>query len=375
MALQKRLNEIKERKAETLKELESADEQRVAELNNEVDELNAEETQIRSKLDLQGKLGEPEPKPQARKDLSDAEERGRRLMEGRSVTIGSSNVILPNYQASNIKPTFNEVSSLIDNVNIKMFRGGESFKQPYLVGYGTADYATEGGNPTTAEPTFGYAEITKTKIAAYAEDSEELTKLPAADYDREVMKGISVSIRKKINREILFGDGASGHFVGIFDDGATAIDPNTDIEFSEIDENTLDEIIYSYGGDENVEDVGVLILNKQDLKAFAMLRDANGRKIHDVVSKGNYGTIDKVPYIINSNCKAISDPNTTPGEYCMAYGPLSNYTMAIFSDLEVARSTDYKFKEGMIAHRGVIFAGGNVTAKNGFLRVKKAASE
>lgn len=223
----------------------------------------------------------------------------------------------------------------------------------------------------TAEPTFGYAEITKTKIAAYAEDSEELEKLPAADYGREVVKGISIAVRKKINREILFGDGTSGHFTGIFDDGATAIDANTDIDFSEIDEETLDTIIYSYGGDENVEDLAVLILNKQDLKAFAMLRDSNGRKIHDVKAKGNYGTIDGVPYIINSNCKAISSPTTTSGQYAMAYGPLSNYTMAIFSDLEVARSTDYKFKEGMIAHRGVIFAGGNVTAKNGFLRVKR----
>ena len=116
----------------------------------------------------------------------------------------------------------------------------------------------------------------------------------------------------------------------------------------------------------------MLILNKNDLKAFAMLRDYNGRKVHEVKPKGNYGTIDGVPYIINSNCKAISDSGTRSGDYAMAYGPLSNYTMAIFSDLEVSRSTDYKFKEGLIAHRGVIFAGGNVTAKNGFLRIKKS---
>ena len=321
-------------------------------------------------MDLAGKLGTPEEKPQERKE-SEAEQRGKALLEKRSVTIGSTGVILPEYQAADIKPTFNEVSSLVDNVGIKVFKGGESFKQPYLAGYGTADYTTEGGNPADAEPTFGYAEIKKTKITAYAEDSEELEKLPAADYGNEVVKGISIAVRKKLNREILFGDGATGHFVGIFDDGATAIDAVTDIDFSEIDEETLDTIIYSYGGDENVEDVSVLILNKQDLKAFAMLRDSNGRKIHDVKAKGNYGTIDGVPFIINSNCKAISDPTTTSGEYAMAYGPLSNYTMAIFSDLEVSRSTDYKFKEGMIAHRGVIFAGGNVTAKNGFLRVKR----
>lgn len=368
---EKRMNEIKERKAELLKELSSADEKRIAEIETEVADLDKEESQIRSKMDLAGKLGKPEDKPQARQE-NEAEKRGKALKEKRSVTIASTGVIIPEYQASDIKPTFNEVSSLLDNVNIKHFSGGESFKQPYMEGYGTGGYTDEGGAPTDAEPTFGYAEVTKTKITAYAEDSEELVKLPAANYDAEVMKGISIAIRKKITKEILVGDGTSGHFVGIFDDGATAIDAATDISFAEIDENTLDEIIYSYGGDENVEDVAVLVLNKKDLKVFAQLRDANGRKIHEVKPRGNSGTIDGVPYIINSACKAITDSATTSGQYCMAYGPLSNYTMGIFSDLEVSRSTDYKFKEGMIAHRGVIFAGGNVTAKNGFLRVKKS---
>jgi len=369
--MEKRLAEIKERKAAILEESREADQERIAALNTEVDALNSEEKELRAKMDLTGKLGTPEPKPQERAVESEAEKRGKALLEKRSVTIATTGVILPEYQASDIKPTFNEVSSLLDNVNIKTFTGGESFKQPYLAGYGTGGYTTEGGDPTEAEPTFGYAEVTKTKITAYAEDSEELTKLPAANYDAEVVKGISTAIRKKITREILVGDGGTGHFVGIFDDGATAISAATDIDFAEIDEETLDEIIYSYGGDENVEDVAVLVLNKHDLKAFAMLRDSNGRKIHDVKPRGNSGTIDGVPYIINSACKAISDPDTTSGQYAMAYGPLSNYTMAIFSDLEVARSTDYKFKEGMIAHRGVIFAGGNVTAKNGFLRVKR----
>jgi HK97 family phage major capsid protein len=368
---EKRLNEIKERKTAILTELANADEKRVAELNTEVTALDAEAAQLRSKMDLAGKLGKAEDKPAARAEANESEKRGKALLEKRSVTIASTGVIIPAYQASDIKPTFNEVSSLIDNVSIKPFNGGESFKQPYLVGYGTGGYTTEGGSPTDAEPTFGYAEVTKTKITAYAEDSEELTKLPAANYDAEVVKGISTAVRKKITAEILVGDGTSGHFVGIFDDDATAIDAATDIDFAAIDEETLDEIIYSYGGDENVEDVAVLVLNKSDLKAFAMLRDANGRKIHDVKPRGNSGTIDGVPYIINSACKAISATATISGQYAMAYGPLSNYTMAIFSDLEVSRSTDYKFKEGMIAHRGVIFAGGNVTAKNGFLRVKR----
>ena len=305
--------------------------------------------------------------------LQKSEERGKALLEKRAVTIASTGVILPSYQATDIKPTFNEVSSLLDRVNIKPFVGGESFKQPYVTGYGEGEYATENDSTLTdADATFGYAEVTKTKIVAYTEDSEELVKLPAANFDAEVVKGITVAVRKKITKEILFGDGESGHFVGIFDDGATAIDAATDIDFAEIGEDTLDEITMSFGGNEDVEDVAVLVLNKADLKAFKMLRDSNGKKIYDIVSKGNTGTIDGIPYIINSNCKAISAAATTSGQYAMAYGPLSNYTMGVFSNLEVTRSTDYKFKEGMIAHRGVIFAGGNVTAKNGFLRVKKS---
>ena len=69
---------------------------------------------------------------------------------------------------------------------------------------------------------------------------------------------------------------------------------------------------------------------------------------------------------------ALSASATAAGTYCMAYGSLSNYRLVVFSDLDVQRSTDYKFKEGMIAHRAEIYAGGNVVTYNGFIRVKKA---
>lgn len=54
-------------------------------------------------------------------------------------------------------------------------------------------------------------------------------------------------------------------------------------------DDTLDEIIYSYGGDEEVEDVAVLILSKKDLKKFAKLRDKQGRKwIYTIVNHWQY---------------------------------------------------------------------------------------
>lgn len=380
---EKRMKEIEARKLEIRGLLESdSPDVNLDELEAELRNLDKEKADLEKRQALAAGIqsGEvpaaPVPVPEKKDERAlakeAAEKRGKDLKEGRAVTVGSGTVVTPAHTASDIRPAFQEVSSLIDRVRHKNLLGGESFKQPYIAGYGTGGYTTEGSEYETAEPTFAYAQMNKAKVTAYAEDSEELVKLPAADYDSEVMKGIRIASRKKITREILVGTGATNRLVGIFSSAATAISAATDLPISEIDETTLDDIIYSYGGDEEVEDAAVLILNKKDLAAFAKLRTADGKKIHDIKSNGNTGTIDGTPFLINSACEAISDEDTDPGDYCMAYGPLSNYMLTIFSDMDVQRSTDYKFKEGMIAHRGSIFVGGNVVSKNGFLRVKKA---
>lgn len=110
-------------------------------------------------------------------------------------------------------------------------------------------------------------------------------------------------------------------------------------------------------------------MNKNDLRAFARLRTAEGRKIHTIDYKAC--TIDGIPYVINSHCKAISDSKTTDGEYCLAYGSLHNYEVPIFSGVEIGKSTDYKFKDGIICYKASVFTGGNVVGYNGFLRIKK----
>jgi len=318
-------------------------------------------------------LGSPAPEVlDAAKRFEAAEARGKALLEKHSVTVGSSDILLPAHQATDIRPTFNLVSGLIDRVDRKILIGGESFKQPYMVGYGTGDYTEEEDEFATAEPTFAYADINKAKVTAWAEDSEEVLRLPAAAYDAEVQKGIRLAGRRKITREILIGDGATNHLVGIFDTAAEAIDIATDLELSTIDVDTLTAIVFSFGGDEEVEDAAVLILNKLDLKAFAQLRTDGGDKAHTIVSNGNAGTIDGIPFLINSVCHALTHEDTDPGDYCMAYGPPTNYLLAIFSDTDIQRSTDYKFKEAVICHRGSTFVGGNVVSQNGFLRVKMA---
>lgn len=311
---------------------------------------------------------------QAQED--DAEKRaaeiGKDLIENRTVTVTTGKVVLPKTSSTTINGSFNQISSLIDAVNTVPLMGGESHAQPYEKTHGEGEYTAEGTDYTDAETVTDYALINKSKITAYSEHTEEVEKLPAANYAAVVQGGIGKALRSKITKQILVGEGGADKIVGIFSAQAKAIDPATDKEIAKVDEKTLDEIIYSYGGDEDVEEQAVLILNKADVKAFATLRTADGKKVYDVKSYGNTGTIDGIPYLINSACKALD--KALAGEYVMAYGVLKNYELAIFSDTDIQRSSDYKFKQGIISHRGSVFVGGNVVAHNGFLRLKKAAA-
>lgn len=370
--------------------IKEGDKEALDKLLLEAEDLSAkiEEAESRARLQRMAvgaadPTGEPKPGENGNDPEDSATKRGKALMVGNKVSrkfapknaISSTSTVLTQHTASDVKPTFNEVSSLVDRVKVVSLPGGESYKRGFVKGYGTGGHTAEGADYNTAEPTFGYAEMTKTKITAYCEEPEEIAKLAPADYDGVISGSTEIAVRKFLSKQILIGQGGAGKLYGIFynpkDSNDDIIDRNTDISIPAIDKNTLDEIIYAYGGDEDVEDIATLILNKMDLKAFATLRLEDGKKAYTVVNHGNTGTIDGVPYIINSACNAVSNSATTAGSYCMAYGPLSNYELPVFSDMDIQRSTEFKFKQGQIAHRADIFAGGNVAAYNGFLRVKK----
>lgn len=377
MNLDVRKKEINDRLTEirSLTENES-DLSKLEGFEKETDSLISERNAIDKKLSMKRKFDSApivETVNRRKEDQDAVEERARSLKEGRMVTISGGTVLIPNYIDPAISDVpFREVSTLVDRVKTVNLEGGETYKKSFVKTDGTGGLTTEGSPYETAEPTFGYATITKVKVTAYAEITEELEKLPALPYSQEVLKGISVALKKKISQQILLGAGTTNTFKGIFASGVEALADNTDLEISSITASTLDDIIYAYGGDEEVEGGAVLILNKNDLRAFANLRTTEGRKVHNIDYKAQ--TIDGIPYVINSNCKSIASPTTNAGEYCIAYGALENYEVPVFSPVEIAKSTDYKFKDGIICYKASVFTGGNVVGYKGFLRVKKAGS-
>ena len=374
-----------------------------------LDALLTEAQDIRDILDqakkreqLQGfadSADDPEPDRGEKDEKADGtvkayDKRGKALKDGAGVQF-SARIATPNVKASlsvtqtapvvhtapDLNQTVNPVSALIDMVKAVPLQGGETYERGFVKDYGAdgAGATAESAAYNDVEPSFGYVTIEKQKITAYTEEPEEMQKLPNADYDSVIEGSVSKAIRRYLSRQILIGDGSTSKLKGIFYNPTKAtervIDPATDIDtITAIDDGTLDEIIYSFGGDEEVEGVATLILNKKDLKAFAKLRDKQGRKVYTIINRGQTVTIDGVPFVINSACAAVSDSKTAAGAYEMAYGYLQNYELAIFSDIDVRRSDDYKFKNGQTAFRASMFAGGSVAAWNGFIRVKKAAA-
>ena len=376
MNLMKRKQEIEARLTE-IRGLANneTDVEKLTAFETEVDKLQEERAMIEKKMNIASKSDyKPAVVVETKsKSTEELEARGEAIKEGRVIQVSSDEILLPEHTAGTIAEVpYREVSTLVDRVHVVNLNGGETYKKSFVKSHGEAGLTEEGKPYSETEPEYGYLTITKVKITAYTEITEELEKLPALPYQAEVLKNINISLKKKISQQIIRGAGDSNTFTGIFSDKAVALKDQKEFSIAEITDTTLDDIIFAYGGDEEVEGGAVLILNKNDLRAFAKLRTPEGRKVHVIDYKAC--TIDGIPYVINSHCKAISDPATTEGEYSIAYGALQNYEVPIFSPVEIGKSTDYKFKDGITCYKASVFTGGNVVGYNGFLRVKKGTA-
>ena len=194
--------------------------------------------------------------------------------------------------------------------------------------------------------------------------------MPAADYVSAVEDAVVGAWRKKVVGQIVNGSGTD-ELVGIANAPTSIITAAQRKTIATIDENTLDEIVFDYGGDEDVEGDACLILNKLTLKEFAKVKGTDKRRVYEIVVRGNTGTINGIPFVCTSKVSAFG--NVADGAAYLYYGKLHGYELALFSTLDVTKSTDYKFKEGVTAYKVVGFVGGSPAMYNGFMSVQKKA--
>lgn len=411
---------IKQKKAELRKKIQEAkDEKELAELrrqvevledledseNHEIDKIDerdllngAEDRLEKRRINMSGAEEIEKPQIEERKENQNEliEERAKALKNGdavrisfdnveeRSVTVSGGTILVPKKYKNEISEGFNQVSGMVDMLNTVPLNGGESYSVAFEKGYGEGDYTTEGGEYNDIDVDTDYVDTGRAKITSYIEVTKEVKKLPAASYLALISKRVTSAIKKKIGAQAIIGAGTTNTIKGIYNADTkvmpTKAGETSDIELVKIDEDTLNEITFAYGGDEEVETPQTLILSKADLKEFAKVKTTDGKFVYSITKNGAKGTIAykdgglAVPFVINSACNSISSNKTATGKYTILYGSLADFELPVFSDIEVQESQDFQFKKGMICYRADAIIGGTVSKYNGFVRVKKTTA-
>ena len=143
-----------------------------------------------------------------------------------------------------------------------------------------------------------------------------------------------------------------------------------------VDADLLTDLMFAYGGDEELGGNCRLYLNKKDLLALGKLRGTNEkRRLFDIVPDAgnpNTGTIRDggviVPYSISSSLTALSE--SSPGAadiQAMVYGDPMNSELGRVGDYTVRVAESVKAVERMLTILGDAMVGGNLIVDKGFV--------
>lgn len=282
-------------------------------------------------------------------------------IEARAMLVSSGKIATPT-KVSGINELDNEVSSIVDMVEIENCEGMGNDKVAYEFTAPTAGVTAEGASYQAGDTVVDFVTLAPETLTTISSISKQVRKQSPLNYEEKVRKNAMNALRKKASANIVSKIYAS-----------TLIKEITDI--TAIDEKTLRKIALNYGGDENVVGHAVLFLNKADLVAFGDVRGtSNKNAVYEITpnaSNPNVGTIKDggltVQYCINSNCKALTGATAgSTKQGTMIYGQPKKFKLDLFSDYEVAVSEDYQFDKGLLTVRGDAEIGGDVVFKDGF---------
>lgn len=269
--------------------------------------------------------------------------------EARAMLVSSGKIATPT-KVSGINEINNEVSSIVDMVDIEDCEGMGSNKVAYEFEAPTAGVTSEGETYAAGDTVVDYVEIKPTTITTISDISRQARKQSPLKYEEKVRKNALLALRKKTSAIII--------------EKILASALNVTKELTAIDEKTLRTLALNYGGDENVIGQAVLFLNKANLVKFGDVRGSDKKPVYEITpdaSNPNIGVIKdgglSVKYCLNSNL--------TEGK--LLYGQPAKAKLDLFGNYEVSVSEDFKFDKGLLTIRGNADIGCDVVYNEGFV--------
>lgn len=390
------LQEILKRRAELREEVAKRSAELSVEemdnINKELDELEASEKQIRAKQALDARMAKSAETTKkvetAEKIKNEKELRGAqyKLRDGKQISLrsdvegtGQNGILIPSHLDPVVDAIpFNEVSSVLDLVDVINLPNGNEYSKAFQVSTDEGAYTLEPTVTGTGSDDGKYHEvgtafdkvtIKRNKITAITYESEELEALPDADYATLIEKNVGLSLRKKLAKEIILGDGTGNHYLGIASTSAN-LNPNTYTnKYYGVDEDLLTNLLVDFGGEEDIEGKQVLIMNKQTIKDLAKVKGSDKKPVYDINITGNTFTINGYRGVFTKHIKPYSQ--ATDGEIWLVYGNLGAYKVLNFGGEVIETSKEFKFDQGITAVRGKVWSGGGIAGYKAFIRVLK----
>jgi HK97 family phage major capsid protein len=407
---QKRLDEIGKEMDEIAKKNDkSEDEAELKALGDELAELEAEKAELEAELkevDAQIEAldkpaaGEGENgKPERKKFLTFEERGGNKKMnveernkfaeefrknneakitlgaeknEIRAVTIASGQIAIPTEVHGIENPAEVPYSTILDFVRVEDMTGAGYNKVALLKDWSEANATAEGGTISEDNPDFATVTIQpETGFKVLSSVSNEVLKTSPLNYYGKVEESAMVALRKKIASTIVT------KAIGAEDDDGNAI--NASYTLSALDENTLRNIAFQFGGDEGIYGSATLVLNKKDLIALGdLVSDVTLQNVYEIepnAANPNIGVLRKgglsVRYILTNAITAFEDASAT--DTCMLYGDMKSIEVDLFGAYDIKVSEDALFAKDLLAIRGTAQVGVGVTRLHGLIEVKKGA--
>ena len=288
--------------------------------------------------------------------------------ETRAVLVSSGDIAQPT-EVNGINPNFHQVSSIVDLVKVRDCNGMGSNKVAYLKAIGEADDQTEGEEITESDPEYDFVEIKPSNVGIMSYISNEVMETTPLNYEGEVVDSAEKALRVKMAKVITTAVKNS-----------TLLSKPAKLKISEVDDKTLRNIALLYGSDETVMGNAWLFLTKKDLIAFGDIRsDTTLQAVYEITpdnSNPNVGTIKdgglSVRYCLNPNLTALEDADADG--ISMLYCIPECIELDLFSGYKVKVSEDAKFAEDMLAIRGTVRAGADITHYDGVIAVTKSGS-
>lgn len=290
--------------------------------------------------------------------------------ETRAILVSSGTIATPTDVAGDIRPNFEHVPSIVDEVDVLDLEGMGSYKIPYEVSISEADVTNEGAAYNSSDPVYAYVTLTAATVTVMSQVSKQVKKQTPVNYQTKVEDSAYKALKKKAAAIITNAIATSTLSKTVNVTVANGV--------GVIDDKTLRNIALNYGSADAVMGDAVLQLTQEDLVAFGDVRsDTTLQAVYEITPSAanpNTGTIRDggltVRYILNSNLTPISG-TTQPAAggdaiVGMIYGQPRCCALGLFSGYEVLVSEDFAFDKGMLTIRGDVEMDAKVQVLNGF---------